>query len=202
MSDSELTPSKLALRRTVQAQRSRRTADEQAALARRLTAVALELPRLRAATCVALYASMSDEPDTVLLRHELRRRGTRVLLPVIADATTLDWAEDDGRLATAAVVNSVRSIAEPSGPRLGPEGLGAADVVIVPAQAVDTSGTRLGRGRGYYDRALAHAARGALVAALIHDDELLDATTTPVAREAHDHPVQAVITPTRWLYLQ
>ena len=195
MSESELSPSKLALRRTVRAQRSARTADEQQATAVALASVALELPRLRSARCVALYAAMPGEPETSVLREELRRRGTRVLLPVIVDDSTLDWAQDDGAL----IPGAMRGLDEPGGERLGGDALGEADVVV-PAQAVDTQGCRLGRGRGYYDRALGHAAPGALVLALIHDEELLDAESTPVRREHHDRDVHGVITPTRWVF--
>jgi 5-formyltetrahydrofolate cyclo-ligase len=196
MSESELTPSKLALRRTVRARRQQRSTEEQAAIAAAIANVSLELPRLRAARCVAVYAAMPGEPDTFILRRELRNRGTRVLLPVIVDDTTLDWAEDEGELTPG----MLRGIEEPVGPRLGPEAVAQADVVIVPAQAVDTLGTRLGRGRGYYDRALAYASPGALIVALIHDDELLDAEATPIMRERHDRDVHAVVTPTRWVH--
>jgi 5-formyltetrahydrofolate cyclo-ligase len=196
MAEPELTPSKLALRRTVRTLRSARSLEEQQATAVSLASVALELPRIRSASCVALYASMPGEPDTGVLRQELRRRGTRVLLPVIVDDTTLDWAQDDGTLNPGAL----RGIDEPGGERLGTDGVGQAQVVLVPAQAVDTRGSRLGRGRGYYDRALTHAAPDALILALIHDDELLDAEATPVQRERHDRDVHGVVTPTRWIY--
>ena len=58
------------------------------------------------------------------------------------------------------------------------------------------NGARLGRGRGYYDRALRHAAAGAVLVAVVFDDELLD--DVPV--EPHDRPMTAVVTPSRgWL---
>ena len=80
---------------------------------------------------------------------------------------------------------------EPAGPRLGPGALAAADVVVVPALAVDRRGARLGRGRGYYDRALAHARPGAVLVAVVFDDELVDA----LPAEPHDRRVSAVVTP-------
>lgn len=196
MSDSELTPSKLALRRTVRAQRAARSPEDSASAGHAIAEVALELPRLRQAACVALYVSMPGEPDTAVLLAELRRRGTTVLLPVILDDARLDWAVDDGQLAPGAMPG----VSEPAGTRLGPAGLGGAAVVIVPAQAVDTHGVRLGRGGGYYDRALASADPDALVVALVHDDELLDAEDTPVRRESHDRDVHGVITPSRWVF--
>ena len=76
--------------------------------------------------------------------------------------------------------------------------LPAADVVVVPALAVDRGGVRLGRGGGYYDRALRHVRPDARLVALVFDDELVDAL--PV--EPHDRRVTAVVTPSGgWLDL-
>jgi 5-formyltetrahydrofolate cyclo-ligase len=61
-------------------------------------------------------------------------------------------------------------------------------LVIAPALAVDHAGWRLGRGAGYFDRALAHA-RGP-ICALVYADELLPG----VPHEPHDVPVQLVVT--------
>ena len=44
---------------------------------------------------------------------------------------------------------------EPAGPRLGRAAVAEAQLVVVPALAVDRRGLRLGRGGGSYDRALA-----------------------------------------------
>lgn len=156
------------------------------ALAERL----LRLPEVEAASTVAAYVSQPEEPGTGPLRAALRDRRVTVLLPVLLADDDLDWAADAGRL-----VPGRRDLGEPAGARLGPAGLARADVVICPAVAVAADGTRLGRGGGSYDRALARA-RGAVVA-LLHDDEVVDA----LPAEPHDRPVDVVVTPTRTLRL-
>lgn len=195
-SQTHLTLTKLALRRTIRAQRQALAASDRDRAERALAANALQLPRLRSATCVAVYASLPDEPGTTALRTALRERGTRVLLPVITDETTLSWADDDGRVQPAGRLG----VPEPLGRTGPPQRLGEADVILVPALAVDTGGTRLGRGRGYYDRALALAKRDALILAVVHDDEVLDGAATPIPREEHDVAVHGVLTPTRWMF--
>lgn len=195
-SQTDLTPTKLALRRTVRAQRQARPPSDRQQVEHALAVNALELPRLRRAECVAMYASLPDEPGTAQLRAALRERGTRVLLPVISDETTLNWADDDGSVEPAGRLG----VPEPIGQAAPPQELAMAEVIVVPALAVDTYGTRLGRGRGYYDRALEKAGSGALILAVVHDDEVLNAADTPIPREEHDVVVHGVLTPTRWMF--
>lgn len=132
---------------------------------------------------VAAYASFGTEPATGPLRTALRGR-VDVLLPVLRPDGDLDWAIDDGRLVTGPA-----GLPEPAGPRLGTQAVARCTLLVVPALEVDRSGTRLGRGGGSYDRALARA-RGWVVAAL-HAGELVPA----LPREPHDRPVHAVVVP-------
>ena len=102
----------------------------------------------------------------------LRARGTRVLLPVIAPvAGPLDWAEYSGPETLAA--GRLRGILEPTGPRLGVTAVKAADLVLVPALAVDHGGVRLGRGAGHYDRSLVFVSPGTELVAVVRDSELV-----------------------------
>jgi 5-formyltetrahydrofolate cyclo-ligase len=80
---------------------------------------------------------------------------------------------------------------EPAGCPLGPDAVARADLVLVPALAVDRAGVRLGRGGGSYDRALARVAAKTLVVALLYDGEVHDA----LPAEAHDRVVSAVLSP-------
>jgi len=65
-------------------------------------------------------------------------------------------------------------------------------LVLVPALAVDRSGTRLGRGGGWYDRALGHLAPGSVVLAVVYPQEVWPAGALP--RENHDQSVDGVLT--------
>lgn len=156
------------------------------ALARRL----LALPEVACAGVVAAYVSGSDEPATADLIAALRASGVRVLLPVVRPDLDLDWSVDDGTRRRGEGPGAL----EPGGARLGRPALAAADVVVVPALAVDARGRRLGQGGGSYDRALARIRPGALVVALLHDDELVTGEV-PVA--GHDRAVHVVVTPDR-----
>ena len=143
----------------------------------------------QAAGTVAAYVSRGSEPSTLALLDHLSTRGVRVLLPVVRPDRDLDWALDDGSRRPGVV----RGVLEPDGPRLGVEAISAADVVLVPALAVDAGGRRLGQGGGSYDRALARARAGAAVVALLHPGELLE--SVPVA--GHDRRVDVAVTSER-----
>lgn len=135
----------------------------------------------------AAYVPEETEPGYGRLPAAYTQLHARVLLPVVPSAgTELAWAVDTGRLAPGRF-----GILEPVGPRLGPTAIGAADVVVVPALAVARDGVRLGRGGGFYDRALRHVRPEALVVAVVFDDEFLD----ELPSESHDHRVHAVVTP-------
>ena len=128
------------------------------------------LPRIGGRRRIAAYVPMGREPGSLRLLDMLRDGGTEVLLPVVVP-DGLDWA-----LYTGAdeLVAGVLSTHAPAGPRLGPAALATAEVVLVPALAVDHRGVRLGRGGGYYDRALAAVPAGVPLVALLHDGELVE----------------------------
>ncbi len=130
------------------------------------TAVLAVLPDLPPGA-VAAYASVGTEPGTRDLLAALVHGQRTVLLPLLLPDGDLDWAAYDGELRPGP-----RGLLQPAGPPLGPGAVAACALVVVPALAVDRSGTRLGRGGGSYDRALARAA-GPAVAAL-HRGELVD----------------------------
>ncbi|WP_298801840.1 5-formyltetrahydrofolate cyclo-ligase [uncultured Pseudokineococcus sp.] len=204
-------PTKAEIRRAVLARRRQRPAEERVDLAVRLRDVVLGTGLLpHEGGTVACYASRGGEPGTAALVRALAARGTTVLLPHTHDGsdgrgTRLGWGRAPGTAPGSAPGRPGAGDEAPlvPGPDLGPGALQAADVVLVPALAVDTAGRRLGKGGGYYDRALGELRdhRGWLppVVALVHDDEVLDAAVEPVPAEAHDVRVSHVATPGRWM---
>jgi 5-formyltetrahydrofolate cyclo-ligase len=170
------------------AARSRMPSDERAAASRALRDAVLELPQVEMAGTIAAYYSIGTEPDTHGLLYALWKRGTYVLLPILLPDGDLDWASYEG---PESLLPGPRGLLEPGEPPRGPGAVSRADVVLVPALAVDGSGNRLGRGGGSYDRVLARVAPLIPVIAPIYDDELLDTVPT----DPHDRPVTHVARP-------
>lgn len=177
-SDARL-PGKAELRAALTAARHGRTAAE---LARARTAVrghVLDRCARDGWRCVAGYVPLRSEPGSPELLAGLRTLGVRVLVPVLLADRDLDWVEWGAGSPAAA---------------LGPEAVGAADAVLVPALAVARDGTRLGRGGGSYDRALRRAAPAARRAALVYADEL----RSRLPSDPWDVPVTDAVTPSGW----
>jgi 5-formyltetrahydrofolate cyclo-ligase len=139
-----------------------------------------EHPSYDGQPCVAIYRSMPSEPPTEALAEMLHARKVTVIVPETLPDMDLDWRElrADGT----------------EGPALGLAAIGTALVILTPAMAVDHSGTRLGKGGGCYDRALARRHPDARLVAIVNDEEY---AAWPLPSDAHDVRMNAVITPGR-----
>ena len=147
---------------------------------------------LAGARIVCGYLPLGSEPLRVDLLDELVAAGATVLVPVVAPDAPLDWCSHPSPTVPGAF-----GIAEPAGPRWGPSAVTTADAILVPALAVDRSGSRLGRGGGHYDRTLALLAdRGPELVAVLFDDELLD--TVPTGR--YDRAVTSAVRPSSGIH--
>lgn len=190
---------KAKIRAALLATRGARGPEFRTAAAARVQAKLADLVRRIRPATVAAYVPVGGEPGGPdlaevlgeVLAEVLGPHG-RLLLPVLLPDLDLDWAAYAG---PASLRPAGRGLREPSGPRLGLAAVGAAELVVVPALAVDRRGVRLGRGGGSYDRALSRVSARALVVALLDDGELLPA----LPAEPHDRPVDAVLTPSTGL---
>ena len=105
----------------------------------------------------------------------------RVLVPRLGAGMEVGWSELNGLDDLRDQRNADGSInthrpQEPENAAEGPEVLTSAELIIVPAFAVDEHGFRLGRGGGWYDRALEHRSSTARVVAVCWPWEPTDET--------------------------
>ncbi len=178
----------MALRSRLVSNRNNIDRPERDASARPLRDAVLSLPEIQMAGTVAAYVSVGTEPDTRGLVYALWKRGTYVLLPLLRADNDLDWASYEG---PDSLGPGPHGLLEPTEPPRGVAAITSADLVIVPALAVDRSGMRLGRGGGSYDRALARVGAAIPTIALIYDDELVE----EVPAGPLDRPVRMVAQP-------
>ena len=164
------------------------TAAERAGAGRDIRDAVLSLPETQMAGTVAAYYSIGSEPETHGLLFALWKRGSYVLLPILLPDGDLDWASYEG---PDSLRPGPRSLREPAEPPRGTDAVTSADLVLVPALAVDPSGLRLGRGGGSYDRALARVGTQVPTLALLYDTELVP----NVPAGPHDQRVRMIARP-------
>lgn len=152
----------------------------------------LSSPVWRAATSVLAFYPMRSEPDLRPVLEAALREGKRLSLPQFVRA--------DDRYHPVLVtelgrdlIPGVLGIPEP---RLEcpPVSINHLDLVLVPGLGFDLGFGRIGRGRGYYDRLLAGLS-GGKKCGVAFDWQIVSA----VPMQAHDVPVDFLVTPTRWL---
>jgi 5-formyltetrahydrofolate cyclo-ligase len=185
--DGATTPSKAQLRQEALADFAALAAEERRRSSEGLAERFLALPEVKACDGpVMLFLSMDDELDTDPLIQGVLDAGLEVYAPHTKRKSRqmvplrLASLNDVGRGAYG--------IREPRGPQhCAPEEL---SLVVVPAVAYDRQGYRLGRGGGYYDRFLLKLSGRALTVGVVLNRYLWD----DVPREAHDQPVQLVVT--------
>src|SRR4051812_23258695 len=108
---------------------------------------------------VVLYSAEADEVQTEAIWHEAVRLGKAVYYPrITTERAELEFIR---RAPGVSLVPGTFRIPVPPGNDLLP-GLQSTDVVLTPGVGFDKEGQRLGRGKGYYDRAF----RGVLASAL------------------------------------
>lgn len=146
------------------------------------------------AESISCFLSATTEPGTREFVAAAVQRGIRVLLPVTRADGLLDWAVADD---TDDVSEGLFGLPEPTGEVLGPIAVNDVDLMIIPAAAVDSTGMRLGWGRGYFDKTIGSMEKCPPVYAVIYDSEVLES----LPREVHDQPVTGIVTPTRTLTL-
>lgn len=186
---------KTILRRAIQLRRDarsphHRTVDDEARLLVMGTALGDRMP-----DTVAAYLSTGSEPGTLQLVAWLTAHRVRVLLPVLsplpdgAPRHEPAWAPYAGPDALRV---GIHSILEPTTEPLPGEQLPEAELIVCPGLAANRVGDRLGRGGGWYDRALRHASQSAPVWVLLNADEVLGTIPT----QPWDRRIDVIVTPT------
>ena len=144
-------------------------------------------PEFMRAEVVMVFLSTAHEIDTASLVLHAWEAGKRVLAPRIS------WEQrrmlpTEIRSLTDDISRSPLGVREPvSGP---PIPVADIDLVLVPGLGFDHVGHRIGRGRGFYDRFLAHRDFRGVACGLALAEQFVD----PIPAGPHDRPVELLVT--------
>lgn len=147
------------------------------------------LPHLVTARIIAGYHPLRDEISPYPILDRLIE-GQRAALPSFADRDArMMWRE------APATEPSPWGVLQPP---VHAEAL-APDLVLVPLVMADRRGTRIGHGKGHYDRAIAHLRDGGLevfTVGLAWDVQISD---EPLPADPWDQRLDAIATPKEWI---
>lgn len=158
----------------------------------RASALLREQKAWQNARAIFFYAPMDEEPDLLPLLTESLTLGKTIALPRYVAATQIYEAAQISSLNDC--LPGKYGILEPreSCPVIP---LNQLDLSLVPGLGFDPLGHRLGKGRGFYDRLLAHVT--GIKCGVAFDEQIVGRVpVTPL-----DVPMNCILTPSRWLLM-
>jgi 5-formyltetrahydrofolate cyclo-ligase len=152
-----------------------------------IQATALQLEEYRKANIVALYSPVQNEVDTSVILTDAINSGKRVYYPKLSFAQSCSFAQIR---SSAELVGGPYGVLEPAGSeRLLPTDSDRV-IVFIPGLLFDRRGNRLGRGGGWYDRALEGLVGRGVYVGLAYDFQLVKTLSV----KSWDQRVHIIIT--------
>jgi 5-formyltetrahydrofolate cyclo-ligase len=181
---------KRQLRTALRAQRKGLSPTEVTTKSRLVTERLFAFAPFQQASIVVLYNADENEVVTEAIWRESLQQGKKVYYPrITADRENLEFIR---RHPDDALIAGTFSILIPPGNELLFK-LQSTDIVLTPGVGFDLRGNRLGRGKGYYDRAFRGVLAGALRVALAYELQIVPEIPTG----PEDERVQWIVTEER-----
>ena len=185
------------LRKTLRQQRRRVSTFEQKQSEKSVLNLIVKSAAFKHAQKIGLYLHAFGEIQTDLIIKKCFSLGKHVYLPMICNMNQqLVWVHiTQQQYRNKRFSHHSLGMQEPMTGR----GLHVStlDFLIMPLLACDPYGTRIGMGGGFYDKTLASASCKPLRVGIAHDFQLIQQR---LVREKWDQPLDALITPTKYLY--
>lgn len=179
---------KRSLRELALMRRSALSPNERSAAEEAIQNTFIALPEYLAANSLALYSPVRGEVATDRVLANAISSGKKVYLPAVkAEGIVFRRFEANSRLDSGAF-----GILEPSADAAIIE-VADIDLIVVPGVVFASSGSRIGYGKGYYDKALHQLQAKGRLMAFCFECQLVDA----IAGESHDVEMDRIITERR-----
>ncbi len=179
--------SKKDLRTRLKADLAARSADEIHERSRRACNLLVAQPEFERSETVMVFLSLPTEISTAPLVLRAWQEGKRVLAPRVS------WEQRrmmpvEIRSLTEDIEDTQWNLRQPL--QGDPVPISMIDLVVVPGLGFDCAGNRLGRGRGFYERLLAHSEFTGSTCAVAFEEQVVEA----IPADPHDIRVDMLIT--------
>lgn len=188
---STISQAKSVLRARLRQANRARSGEECAAASRLLCERIRATDLWREAVSVMGFHPMPDEPDVLPLLELAVDLGKQLALPrfdPVSGTYSPFWIKSLG----LDLVKGAYGIGEPA-PHCLAVSKSSLDLILIPGVGFDLTLSRLGRGRGYYDRML--STMSGIKCGVAFDWQV----ESSLPKEPHDVSLDGVMTPTRWL---
>lgn len=203
-STNNITTLKRELRQLARTRNSQITPEQRRTLSAAAIAQLLARPEFHRAQRILGYLPLKDELDLSAALESALRAGKTVALPrylpeentYCAALLTCPLTTNHSSLTTHLTPGAFGILEPSASAAIMP--LNQLDFILVPGVAFDSSGRRLGRGKGFYDRLLANVNSAECIKCGIAADEQI---VSGIPAEPHDISVNLIVTPTRCISL-
>ncbi|WP_462137582.1 5-formyltetrahydrofolate cyclo-ligase [Candidatus Mycalebacterium sp.] len=179
--------SKTEIRSRFERLRAEKSASELAELSSAISSEIFRSDIFRSARAVALYSAVRGEVDVSSILPVMRESGKKVFFPRVCgqDLRFFEVSDAAGELSAGSF-----SIPEPPEDPAREAAPSDIDLIVVPGLCFDRSGSRIGYGKGFYDRAT-RGLNPEKVCAAAYSFQFVD---FEIPSESHDARVGFVIT--------
>lgn len=183
---------KISCRRECFARIKSLTREEKSAASAQIRGFITQSALFREAKTIFSYVALAGEPDLSPLMTEHPEK-TWAFPKVELDGRLSFYTRQPGDALSLGTLGIAEPVATPSR-LLGPD---APDLILVPGVGFDpVTRTRIGRGKGHYDRYLALALGGSKRPAIVGISFAIQ--LLPLQGEAHDIPMDEIVTEAGW----
>ena len=169
------------IRQAVRAEIAKLSAEDRTILSLLIFSKLSALEEISKASVIAIFISLSDEPETAEFIKQLVKQNKRIVVPKI-EGENMQFYDISKGLQKGAfgIMEPVETTPiEPS----------KIDVMVVPGVAFTRDGRRLGRGKGFYDKYLSHRGFRAYTIGVCYPCQLVGILPT----EPHDKTLNLVV---------
>jgi 5-formyltetrahydrofolate cyclo-ligase len=179
---------KEAIRKELLSKRLALSAEERRLRSRAIQTRLFNREEFRKAKTIQFYISFNHEVETREMIGRALEIGKKVVVPYLKEGQS-EIGLSELRDLKQELQRNRNGFEEPFGPFIRPVDPAQVELWIIPGVAFDLSGSRIGYGKGFYDRLLSRSVKGILTG-IAFDLQLVD--RIPV--EAHDVRMDQIVT--------